>query len=141
MAATPQVETGNVAAALALLSLTSASGGGSGREDMLIERIETVIDSSPRLGPYGTGIADVMLHAILGRTEAGLRSLAAAIDAGWRIDAWQLQRDPTFESLRSHPAYAELLDRLDRLTVDARQNATSTAELDGYSLLPTSAAD
>jgi TolB-like protein/DNA-binding winged helix-turn-helix (wHTH) protein len=134
----PQVEAGNLGPALAQLILHRESGRFA-RVMQLQRLIEAVIRDAPRLGAYGTGIADVLLYSILGESDQSAQALGSAIDAGWRDGWWQLEQDPSFDVLRRSPAFDELKNRLRRAASQARASAIEMAAGDGPGLRSTRA--
>jgi tetratricopeptide (TPR) repeat protein len=59
------------------------------------------------------------VEACLNKSEPALDHLRQAITLGW-LDYRSLQRDPRFDSLRSHPEYKTLIDRLSARVADLR---------------------
>ncbi len=82
----------------------------------VLDDAEAVVRDMPRLGRSGHGIRDVQILALEGRPEAALDRLQDAVDAGFvslmAFDPWDLDQDPLTESLRGHPRYGRLLQRM-----------------------------
>jgi len=52
------------------------------------------------------------LYSLAGAADEGLDYLERSINAGYASKEW-IERDSDFESIRRHPRYRELLDKLD----------------------------
>ena len=79
----------------------------------LADRALEQIQKRPRLGFYGSGIADVQVYALQGEKQKALTALRQAIDAGWRRDCWYwLQKKPDLEPLHGDPEYEAMVDEI-----------------------------
>jgi hypothetical protein len=84
------------------------------RADLLLDRSFQQIQTVPRLGFYGYGIADVQIHALKGDKQRALAALRQAIDEGWRTYWWYfLKQDPTLESLHDEPEFQAMIAEID----------------------------
>ena len=82
--------------------------------DRLLNGAFDYIQTIPRLGWEGYGIADVHIHALRGEVDAALTAFRRAIDQGWRpIGQHPLGRDPNLSILHDQPAFRSMLDELD----------------------------
>ena len=52
------------------------------------------------------------VYALAGKVNDGLQYLERSVDAGFAFKGW-IERDSDFESIRHHPRYRTLLDKLD----------------------------
>jgi tetratricopeptide (TPR) repeat protein len=108
----PEVDLRNYRAALDLALVLSRTGERE-RAERLLERSAEPIRRRPRLGEYGSGIADVQLHALRGEKQKALSALRRAIDEGWRRDWWYwLQKKPDLEPLHDEPEFQAMREKL-----------------------------
>jgi hypothetical protein len=83
------------------------------RAGRLLERSIEPIQKRPRLGGYGSGIADVQLYALRGERQKALSALRQAIDEGWRRDWWYwLEKKPDLEPLHGDPEYQAMVEEI-----------------------------
>jgi TolB-like protein/Tfp pilus assembly protein PilF len=95
------------------LALVLIKTGEQDRADLLLARSLAHLQTTPRLGPSGYGIADVLIYALQGKTEAALAKLRQAIDQGWRESWWfYLEHDPNLDSLREEPEFQAMLEEV-----------------------------
>ncbi len=80
------------------------------RANLLLDRSLTFIQTIPRLGIPGYGIADVQIYAQQVKSEKALSTLRQAIDERWR-GAWRhfLEHDPNLDSIRHEPEFQAML--------------------------------
>jgi tetratricopeptide (TPR) repeat protein len=108
----PEVDLRNYRAGLDL-ALVLFRTGERERAERLLERSVEPIQERPRLGYFGSGIADVQLYVLRGERQKALSALRQAIDAGWRREWWyQLQHKPDLEPLHGDPEYRAMLEEI-----------------------------
>jgi TolB-like protein/Tfp pilus assembly protein PilF len=108
----PEVDLRNYRAALDLALILFRTGERE-RAERLLERSVESIQKRPRLGFFGSGIADVQLYALRGERQKALSALRQAIDAGWRRDWWYwLQKKPDLEPLHDEPEFQAMLEEV-----------------------------
>ncbi len=109
----PKVDNRNYRAAIDL-ALVLFKTGEQQRADLLLNRRLQHIQTLPRLGWHGYGIADVKIHALRGDKEKALSALREAIDDGWRLRWWYyLKHDPNLESLHDEPEYQAMVAEIE----------------------------
>ena len=82
-----------------------------GREEEGIARVRRAVEQAPDDSMTLYNAAGV--HARAGRTDAALDFLERAVDAGFAYRP-DLEHDTDFASIRPHPRFQALFDRLDR---------------------------
>jgi hypothetical protein len=88
--------------------------GEQAQADLLLNRSLQYIQTLPRLGDAGYGIADVEIYALQGNKQKALWALRQAIDEGWRILWWYLlKHDPNLESLHDEPEYQAMVAEIE----------------------------
>jgi TolB-like protein/tetratricopeptide (TPR) repeat protein len=108
----PKVDLRNYRVALDLALILSRTGERE-RAERLLERSVEPIQKRPRLGYYGSGIADVQLYALRGERQKALSALRQAIDEGWRREWWYwLQKKPDLEPLHDAPEFQAMLEEI-----------------------------
>ena len=108
----PAIDGGNYEAAIDL-ALVLFKTGEQERADSLLERSLAYVQTIPRLGIDGYGVADVLIYALQGKPEAALAALRQAIDQGWRSNWWfYLQHDPNLESISSRPEFQTMVEEI-----------------------------
>jgi tetratricopeptide (TPR) repeat protein len=82
--------------------------------NLLLTRSLRHIQTLPRLGLYGYGIADVQIYALQGDKQKALSALRQAIDEGWRV-WWRylLKQDPNLESLHDEPEFQAMVAEIE----------------------------
>ena len=72
-----------------------------------------VIQSMPRLGYAGYGIADAEIYALLGDPNKALDALDAAVESGWRSN-WRLKTElnENLASLHGDPRFEVVLEAI-----------------------------
>jgi hypothetical protein len=109
----PTVDGSNRWAAIDL-ALVLSKAGDQGHADLLLNRSLQYIQTRPRLGDAGYGIADVQIYALQGDKQKALSALRWAIDEGWRSMWWYfLKHDPTLESLHDEPEYQSMVAEIE----------------------------
>jgi TolB-like protein/Flp pilus assembly protein TadD len=101
--------------------------GESGQATRLLELCESFLTTGLRLGPFGYGVADVQVLAMMGRAHDALAALRSAAQAGWRGPYWRYHRDfdPTLASIRDDPGFKAVFADIARDM--ARQRAALAA--------------
>jgi tetratricopeptide (TPR) repeat protein len=109
----PTVAGSNWGAAIGL-ALVSSKAGDQEHADLLLNRSLGHIQTRPRLGGSGYGIADVQIYALQGDKQKALSALRQAIDEGWR-DAWRyfFKHDPNLESLHDEPEFQAMVAEIE----------------------------
>jgi tetratricopeptide (TPR) repeat protein len=109
----PKVEFRNYRAAINLALVLSKTGEQE-QADLLLDRSFQRIQTIPRLGFDGYGIADVQIYALQGEKQKALSALRQAIDEGWR-GGWRylLMHDPALESIRDTPAFQAMVEEIE----------------------------
>jgi tetratricopeptide (TPR) repeat protein len=109
----PTVAGSNWGAAIGL-ALVLSKAGDQERADLLLNRSLQHIQTLPRLGEYGYGIADVGIYALQGEKQKALSALRQAIDDGWRL-RWRhsLKHDSTLESLHDEPEFQAMVAEIE----------------------------
>jgi TolB-like protein/Tfp pilus assembly protein PilF len=108
----PKIDAGNFEVAIDA-ALVLARTGEQDRADMLLEDALAVVRTSHGPGPPEYGIADVLILAQQGKSDAAIAALAEAIDQGWRQTWWfYLEHDPSLDALRGNPEFEALVDRI-----------------------------
>jgi tetratricopeptide (TPR) repeat protein len=95
----PTVDGSNWMAAIEL-ALVLLKTGEQEQADLLLNHSFQHIQTLPRLGLYGYGIADVRIYALQGDKQKALSALRHAIDEGWPIFLlYSLKHDLSLKSL------------------------------------------
>ena len=79
----PTVDGSNWGAAIELAPVLAKTGEQE-RANLLLNRSFQYIQTLPRVGAAGYGIADVRIYALQGNKQKALSALQRAIDEGWR---------------------------------------------------------
>jgi hypothetical protein len=109
----PTVAGSNLLAAIDL-ALVSSKAGDQGHADLLLNRSLGHIQTLPRLGSTGYGIADVDIYTLQGDKQKALSALRQAIDEGWRGFWWyDLKYDPALESLHDEPEFQAMVAEIE----------------------------
>jgi tetratricopeptide (TPR) repeat protein len=109
----PKINAWNYRAAINL-ALVLYKTGEQERADLLLDRSLQHIETVPRLGQRGHGIADVKIYALRGEKQKALSALRQAIDEGWRSLWWYyLKYDPILESLHNEPEYQAIIAEIE----------------------------
>jgi tetratricopeptide (TPR) repeat protein len=96
------------------LALVLSKTGEQEQADLLLDRSLQYIETAPRLGSYGYGIADVEIYALQGDKQKALSTLRQAIDEGWRGFWWYLlKHDPSLESLHDEPEFQAMVAEIE----------------------------
>ena len=87
--------------------------GDEPRASVLLDAVDDYIQSIPRLGCCGYGIADVEIAALRGDSESALAALESAIAEGWKTDWWwETDYNPNLSGLRGDERYRLAIDAL-----------------------------
>jgi TolB-like protein/DNA-binding winged helix-turn-helix (wHTH) protein/Tfp pilus assembly protein PilF len=116
----PTVDGSNRWAAIHL-ALVLAKSGEQDRADLLLSRSLQYIQTVPRRGEAGYGIADVQIYALQGEKQKALSALRQAIDEGWRgswrysLESWQysLKYNSALESLHDEPEFQAMVAEIE----------------------------
>jgi tetratricopeptide (TPR) repeat protein len=109
----PRVDNTNYQVAIDLASVFSKIGE-QDRADLLLNLSSQHIETLPRLGFDGYGVADVKIHALRGDKQKALSGLRQAIDEGWRSLWWYLlKHDPNLESLHDEPEFQAMVAEIE----------------------------
>jgi len=105
----PPVTPENLFAAIDLVPVLKGAGEEQRANQLIAGALET-IETLPRQGRFGFGIADAMVYALQGRKADALQSLNEAIvDSHWRDGAmFYLEFEPNLFSLHDEPGYQAL---------------------------------
>jgi TolB-like protein/Flp pilus assembly protein TadD len=99
----------------------------------------TYVQSLPRLGIGGHGIADVQIYALQGRVEDAISAFRDAVDEGYRsavmYDFWMVQDDPYLASIRDDERFIALLESIETDVERMRENAARAEESDDWNPL------
>lgn len=93
------------------------------KADRMLEAIlQNVLRSRKlRASGLGSGIEDVQVYSLQGRTELALDTLETAIDSGWMFYSFLVWDEPSLDPLRDDPRFDELVERLGRKIAEQRQ--------------------
>jgi TolB-like protein/Tfp pilus assembly protein PilF len=96
------------------LALVLSKTGEQEHADLLLNRSFQHMQTLPRLGAWGYGIADVRIYALRGEKQKALSALRQAIDEGWR-SFWRyyLKYELTLESLHNEPEYQAMVAEIE----------------------------
>jgi TolB-like protein/Tfp pilus assembly protein PilF len=109
----PTVDGSNWGAAIGL-ALVLDKTGEQEHADLLLNRSLGHIQTLPRLGRSGYGVADAQILALQGEKQKALSALRQAIDEGWRVHWWYyLKHDPNLESLHDEPEYQAMVAEIE----------------------------
>ena len=96
------------------LALVLSKTGEQEQADLLLNRSSQRIQTLPRLGVDGYGVADVQIYALRGDKRKALSALRQAIDEGWRGFWWYLlKQNPILESLHSEPEFQAMIAEIE----------------------------
>jgi TolB-like protein/Tfp pilus assembly protein PilF len=109
----PKVGSINYQAAIDL-ALVLAKSGEQDRADLLLSRSLQYIQTVPRRGEDGYGIADAQIYALRGDKQKALLALRQAIDEGWRSYwSYSLKYAPNLESLHDELEYQAMIAEIE----------------------------
>jgi TolB-like protein/Tfp pilus assembly protein PilF len=125
MRGAPRVDRSNYGASFDL-ALVLQRRGDNEQAKALLDGAARVIQSVPRLGWDGYGIADVQIQALRGQRATALMALREAEQAGWRL-GWRYYRDldPNLDAIRKEPEFRTVFADIERDM--ARQRAELAA--------------
>lgn len=105
----------------------------------LLTQAWNVVETMPRIGTAGHGIADVHILAIQGRTDAALDALRQAIDEGFvslmAYDFWTIDQDVLLDDLRDDPRFQAMLLELHEIIDRMRRNVDEAEETGNWDVL------
>src|SRR6185295_8226209 len=101
----PKIHIGNYFIAISLVPALQKTAERA-RASVLLDRIDEVIRTIPRMGDAGYWITDVQIYALRGQKAKALAALRAAEKAGWRV-SWRYFRDfdANLASIRNEPEF------------------------------------
>jgi tetratricopeptide (TPR) repeat protein len=112
----PTVDGSNWGEAIGLALVFSRTGEQE-HADLLLNRSFQHIQTLPRLGRSGYGIADAQIYALQSDKQKALSALQRAIDEGWRGSyySWwyRLKLDSILESLHDEPEYQAMVTEIE----------------------------
>jgi tetratricopeptide (TPR) repeat protein len=110
----PTVDGSNWGAAIDLALVLSKTGEQE-HADLLLNRSFQHIQTLPRLGMSGYGIADVRIHVLRGDKQKAFSALRQAINEGWRGFDWRyfLEHDSALESLHDDLEYQAMVAEIE----------------------------
>jgi len=116
----PKIHVGNYYIAIGLVPALQKTGERA-RAGVLLDRIEEVIRTIPRMGEGGYWITDVQIYALRGQKAKALAALRAAEKAGWRM-AWRYFRDfdANLASIRDEPEFKAVFANIERDMAEQR---------------------
>lgn len=95
------------------LSLALEKTGERECATMLLNKVHERLQTLPRLGSAGYGIADVEVYARLGNREEAIAALRRAIDGRYRAFWWaQGEKSPHTLSLHEDPEFVALMQKI-----------------------------
>jgi TolB-like protein/Flp pilus assembly protein TadD len=95
------------------LALVLTKAGEQERADDLLDRSLAFVQGMFRLGTRGSGIADVQILALQGKSEAALTAFRQAVDEGWRQFWWYYaEHDPNLDSIRNEPEFQAMMEEI-----------------------------
>ena len=101
----PQVNAWNHAAAISLADLLRRSGNDTTADSLLEKSLSVIGETTDRW--YFPARATAYL--LQGETDRVLTALREAIDAGWRIGWWALERERIYEPLWDQPEFQAMM--------------------------------
>jgi len=122
----PTIDASNAGVAIELALVLQRTGEPE-RAKRLLDRSEAYYRTTPRMGQFGYGVADVAIHALRGEKAQALAGLRRAEKAGWCGPFWRYYRDfdPAFASIRSEAEFEAVFADIERDM--ARQRAQLAA--------------
>jgi TolB-like protein len=103
----------NYRAAIDLAGILSRKGNEE-RAEQLLSGSGAAMTRIPRLGWFGYGIADAEIFALRGQNQQAIEALRKAVDEGWRLQWWSLDRNPNLAALHDAPEVRGILNVLTR---------------------------
>jgi tetratricopeptide (TPR) repeat protein len=135
-AAEPLVTVDNYGPASDVAWLLLGAGERGRAESLLTAALEIHRDPAQRslLPPeWGLLLVEVEALALQGRKAEALAALRRAVDAGWRWEWWQVETDPTLESIRAEPAFVAMIDEV---KADVARQLERVRELERNGTIP-----
>ncbi len=98
----------------------------TGRQEQADRLLDTMLETVTRsrklqAGGWRSGIEDVQVYSLQGKTEEALAALEEAVDSGWMFYAFTIWDDPSLDALRDDPRFDELMDRMRDNLAEQRQ--------------------
>lgn len=111
----PALDLWNYAAAIDLALVLQKTGEADLAAELL-QRAETWVLTTPRLGQRGYGISDARISSLRGQQVEALAMLRKAQQSGWRGPYWRYYRDfdPVLAPIRDHPEFKAVFADLER---------------------------
>jgi TolB-like protein/Flp pilus assembly protein TadD len=129
-AAVPLVDVDNFGAATDVAWLMRSAGETSRAERLLMRALEIARDPAQRsMQPpeWGYVLVETEALALQGQTNEALAAMRRAVDAGWRWDWWQVEIDPTLDSINDDPAFIAMIEEV---KADLARQLTRVRELE-----------
>jgi TolB-like protein/DNA-binding winged helix-turn-helix (wHTH) protein/Flp pilus assembly protein TadD len=111
----PLVNASNFAVATDVAWLAMADGQANRADRLLTEAVQIFRNASlrPMVPPeWALVMFETEAFALQGRKSEALAALRRAIDAGWRWDWWQVENDPTLDSISDDPQFAAMIEEV-----------------------------
>jgi len=112
-------------------------GGETGRADRLLaDAVEIVGDPkqrSMRPPEWAQVMVEIEALALQGREAEALAAMRRAVDGGWRLDWWQVEADPTLDSISDDPAFRAMLEEV---KADLARQLARVRELERAGTIP-----
>jgi adenylate cyclase len=83
---------------------------GTGQTEKGLDWAQRALKLAPREAMVLYNVA--CAYAVAGKADEALDYLEGTVDAGYRQRSW-IETDSEFDSLRDHPRYRQILDRID----------------------------
>ena len=97
------------------------------------------VQSLPRLGVGGHGIADVQIYALLGQVEDAISAFRDAVAEGYRTSIlfsfWPVEDDPYLDSIKDDERFVALLGEINADIRRMRDNADDAESSGDWSIL------
>jgi TolB-like protein/Flp pilus assembly protein TadD len=129
-AAEPRVNVENFGAATDVVWLLQGAGDTGRANRLLADALEIVGDPtrrSMRPPEWAQVIVEIETLALQGRKAEALVAMRRAVDGGWRLDWWQVENDPTLDSIRDDPAFIAMIEEV---KADLARQLTRVHELE-----------
>jgi TolB-like protein/cytochrome c-type biogenesis protein CcmH/NrfG len=112
----PSIDATNFDSVISFAFLMQTTGDPA-RANRLLDRVMVFIQTIPRLGFSGYGIADAVIYAIRGEKDRALVALREALDEGWGAGGRAaLTFSPAFDGVRDEPQFQAIVAELEANT-------------------------